>query len=73
MDGSVSMIGWSASHLAIEHAQRIGFGAALAIAAHLRRDVLQLLAQRARRTAARQFVIADGIDQQLEAARGRRP
>ena len=58
-------------HLAIEHAQRIGFGAALAIAAQLRRDGLQRFAQflDELRPAIR---IADGIDQQREIRRARR-
>ena len=52
-------------HFAIQHAQRIGFGAALAIAAHPRRHRFQLLPQAldVLRTA---VAVAHRIDQQLE-------
>ena len=63
-DGLVSF------HFAIEHAQRIGIGAALAIAAHGVRHRFQLLAQplHVLRPA---IGIAHGIDQQLKPAQAR--
>ena len=60
------MIGWSCGHLAVEHAQRVRLGAALAIGAHRRSDVLQPLAQR-RDEHGPALRAADGVDQQLEA------
>ena len=52
-------------HFAIQHAQRVGLGAALAIAAHPRRHRFQLLPQAldVLRTA---VAVAHGIDQKLE-------